>query len=193
MNNGNFDSGRTAWRESTAVNNKLICTSTSCGTAINPHTQRYLAWLGGDNSETSQISQRIRLPAEPVLRLSYWYRVKSTDMCNYDYANLRLTVDGITRTLKTYNLCASRNTSTWVNAQIDLSAYAGKTVDLIFRVRNDATAVSSFFVDDVAIVNPIVCQSSAAPLRADNGPGVDSAPSAQTMPAVPASAAQSQQ
>ena len=79
---------------------------------MTPRTPRYLAWLGGDNSETSQISQRIALPAGQLLRLSYWYRVKSADMCDYDYGYIRLTVNGVTRTLKTHALCTSRNTST---------------------------------------------------------------------------------
>ncbi len=103
-------------------------------------------------------------------------------MCDYDYAYVRLTVNGSTRTLRTHALCIARNTSNWVNGQVDLSSYAGKTVDLIFRVRNDSTLVSSFYVDDVSIVNPVACQTSAAQLGAVSGPGVDLPLSAQATP-----------
>jgi hypothetical protein len=193
VKNGNFDGGRTGWVEVSTAGNTLLCTSTGCGAAVAPRSPRYLGWLGGDNNETAQISQRIALPPGQLLRLSFSYRIKSADSCGYDYGYVRLTADGVTRTLKTYGLCSTRNTPAWTNGQIDLSAYAGKTVTLIFRVATDATYVSNFFIDDVAIVNGLTCLNPAAPVSAESGPGVDTTFSAQDKPAWPAGAARSRQ
>ncbi|MFN2139673.1 MAG: hypothetical protein ACK2U5_04280, partial [Candidatus Promineifilaceae bacterium] len=42
-------------------------------------------------------------------------------------------------------------TEGWVLREVDLSAYAGKTVLLTFFAETDSSLNSNFFVDDVAI------------------------------------------
>jgi hypothetical protein len=51
--------------------------------------------------------------------------------------------------VKSYELCQSKNTSSWTLETIDLSAFAGQTVMLRFRTTLNATGNSNFFLDDV--------------------------------------------
>lgn len=167
--NPGFEQGRTVWSTSSTKGYNQICTQSSCGGAKPPRTGSYLAWLGGGNSETSEVSQRLVLPAGQSAYLSYWYQIASTDYCNYDYAYVRIT-SGTTRTLATYSLCTARKTASWVNQRIDISSYAGKTVTVTFRVKNDASLVSSFFVDDTAIVNGASCTTASSDVTAAEAP-----------------------
>ena len=160
--NANFDQGRTAWAESSSRGYVLICTAANCGTApAAPRSPAYDAWLAGGNSETSEVRQTVTLPAGQGATLSYWYQVKSSDSCGYDYGYARLIVDGQTVTLRTHNLCSSNATSTWANAQVNVSQYAGKTVTVVFRATTDVSYVSSFLVDDTALLTGTSCTAAA--------------------------------
>jgi subtilisin family serine protease len=159
--NPGFESGRVNWAESSSRGLALICSGTGCGSAVSPRTGNYAAWLGRADSEISQISQPVMLPAGQKTTLSFWRRTASNDYCYYDYGYVRVLSNGVTTTVKTYNLCASTNTSGWVKASIDLSAYAGRTVTLIFRTTTDSSLVSNFYLDDVQVVSGNACIASA--------------------------------
>ncbi|MBK8045778.1 MAG: S8 family serine peptidase [Anaerolineales bacterium] len=151
--NPGFDSGPGSWTQSSTHSWQLICTNGSCGSTINPRTANYLAWLGGGNSETSQIRQNVALPVGKSARLVFFYYVGSSDTCNHDYGYARVIVNGVTRNLKTVNLCAANNTNGWVSAQYDLTAYAGKTVTVLFRAVTNASLSSNFFIDDTRLIS----------------------------------------
>ena len=51
----------------------------------------------------------------------------------------------------TYDLCDTNDTSGWVRQTVDLSAYAGQTIQLQFRAETDSSENSNWFVDDVAL------------------------------------------
>lgn len=55
------------------------------------------------------------------------------------------------------NLCAGNNTSSWANARLNLSSFAGATVKISFQARTNASRVSSFFVDDVRLLSGAAC------------------------------------
>ena len=168
--NPGFEQGKTVWTTSSVKGYSQICTQTSCGSAKPPRTGSYLAWLGGGNGETAEVRQNVVLPAGQSAYLSYWYQISSTDYCNYDYAYVRITANGATKTLATHSLCAAKKTATWVKQRIDISSYAGKTVTITFRVKNDASLVSSFFVDDTAIMNSATCATAAEAAGAAEAP-----------------------
>lgn len=52
--------------------------------------------------------------------------------------------------LKTYNLCRTNVTNSFVATLVSLSAYAGQTVTLRFSATTDASLTSSFYIDNVA-------------------------------------------
>lgn len=181
--NPGFESGRVNWAESSSHGYALICSGASCGGTATARTGSFVAWLGGTNSEASQIGQPVNLPAGQKVTLSFWRRTTSSDSCGYDYGYVRVLSNGVTTTVKSYSLCKSTNTNGWVNAQVDLSAYAGRTVTLIFRAATDVSLSSSLFVDDVQLVSGNSCVVSAGSEDVVEpallGSGEDIAPSTQ--------------
>ncbi len=162
LKNPGFESGAVNWTQSSTKGYALICTSTSCGASpTTAHSGSYFSWLAGANSEASQISQSVTLPAGQKTTLSFWHRITSTDICGYDYGYVRVVANGTTTNVKTFNLCSSTQTSGWVKTTVDLSSYAGQTVTLVFRATADSTQISSFFVDDANLVSGSTCVAAA--------------------------------
>lgn len=148
-----------------------------------PKSGSWLGWLGRDvNNETSQItnSTTIALPAGVPARLSFWYAIDSEDLCGFDYAYVRVTANGVTSTVKTFNLCNTNSWADWQRMQVNLSAYAGRTITLSFRTVNDHMAPSSFYVDNVQVVSGNSCTLLAAEEggveEPENGSGEDIVP-----------------
>ena len=104
--NDGFEQGRQVWTESSRLSYPLICTATSCGSAVAPRKGSYLAWLGRGNSETAELRQTLTLPAGQPAILSFWHQISSSDYCGYDFAYVRVSASSVTNTLKTINLCS---------------------------------------------------------------------------------------
>lgn len=103
-------------------------------------------WLGGDDDETAYISQTLTLPGGATT-LRFWHWIESEDLCGYDFAWVR--INNIS--LLTIDLCSDNNTTGWVARTVNISAYAGQTVSLQFRVETDFSLNSNYFVDDVML------------------------------------------
>jgi hypothetical protein len=147
--NGDFESGYTIWVESSTNDYALIIDSGFPSNVI-PRSGSWAAWLGGFKNETSTIQQQVTVPPSAPY-LAYWHWILSTDYCGYDVASVRVNGTAVS----TYSLCTSANTNGWVRQVINLSAYAGQTVNLEFRAVIDHSLRSDLFIDDV------VFQSSA--------------------------------
>jgi bacillolysin len=136
--NGNFESGaRVGWGESSSHNYPLVMAGVG-------QNSSWGAWLGGANSEISEITQNYTVPAAGGT-LSYVYKITSSDVCGYDYGYVKVN----NTNLKTYNLCSSNATNGFVQGSTSLSAYAGQTVTLKFRSTTDSSYSSSFYIDNV--------------------------------------------
>jgi len=141
--NGNFESGNTAWGEYSELGYEIITKAFPAG--VLPHNGSYAAWLGGADNELSLIVQRLPIPSSCSF-LTFYHWIDSSDYCGYDFG---LVI--INETLVgTYQLCAARNTGGWRVQSIDLSAYAGQTVDLIIAAVTDESILSSWYIDDVS-------------------------------------------
>lgn len=141
--NGNFESGNTAWGEYSELGYEIITNAFPAG--VLPHNGSYAAWLGGADNELSLIVQRLPIPSSCSF-LTFYHWIDSSDSCGYDFG---LVI--INETLVgTYQLCAARNTGGWRVQSIDLSAYAGQTVDLIIAAVTDESILSSWYIDDVS-------------------------------------------
>ncbi len=150
--NPGFELGRNVgWSESSSRGYALVTTGAA-------HGGSWRAWLGGANSETSEISQSYSVPATGGT-LYYWYSISSTDVCGYDYGYIRVN----TTNLRTYNLCASGATGGYVQGSVSLAAYAGQTVTLKFRSTTDSSYSSSFYIDDVSVGTALGIQPIADP------------------------------
>ncbi|MCJ7535681.1 MAG: immune inhibitor A, partial [Anaerolineales bacterium] len=141
--NGNFEAGHSSWIEYSANVWPLIVSSAP----VTAHGGSWLTWLGGGDNETSRLSQSVLIPPGLSI-LHYWYWSSSVEtVCTYDY--FRLKVNGSSQL--TTGLCTASNTGAWVERAIDLSAFAGLTVTLMFDVTTDNSKISSFFLDDVSL------------------------------------------
>ncbi|MGQ9904338.1 MAG: hypothetical protein ACUVRU_08475 [Anaerolineae bacterium] len=119
-------------------------------------------WVGGDNDETAYIQQQVTIPpSAPVLR--YWYWIGSQDVCGFDFAAVRVNGTAV----QTYNLCSTNNTGGWVQGSVNLSSYAGQSVQLQFRVTTDSSLNSNFFLDDVSLAASLLAQSEHEPAPAE--------------------------
>jgi hypothetical protein len=143
LQNGNFEAGRTGWTEFSAKGYALIVTQFAG--SIRAHSGSWAAWLGGDNSETSVLSQQVMVPANASY-LTYWHWIASADLCGYDRLDVR--VNGAVR--QTYFLCRANETPNWRAVSVDLAAFSGQRVNLEFRVVTDGSLNSNLFIDDVS-------------------------------------------
>ena len=170
--NGDFEAGPTGWTESSTNGYGLILSGADLQ-GMSPHSGKWAAWLGGDNSEESVISQQVTVPSGSPY-LSYWHVIGSTDTCGRDEA--AVAIDGTI--VHRYDLCISQKTGGWVKHVVNLSAYAGRSVSLQIAVNTNSSNISNLYVDDVAFQAPA---SSAIdpPATLDEGsgdPGPDEAP-----------------
>ena len=79
--------------------------------------------------------------------LVYWEWIASgEESCVYDGAEI--SADG--SVLQQFGLCVTSNTHAWVRREIDLSAYAGRSVTLRITVVTDTSVNSNYFVDDLS-------------------------------------------
>jgi hypothetical protein len=118
---------------------------------IAPHGGSWAAWLGGDDNEISEISQSVTIPpASSLLRLWHW--IGSADACGYDWGEVFIDADRLDR----FALCSSSGTGGWMIRTYDLSGYVAETVVLKIRATTDGSLTSNLFVDDVALVPPLL-------------------------------------
>ncbi len=156
--NPGFEQGRTVWTESSKVGKVLVCDGTSCGASpVLPRQGSWWAWLGGVNADTAELQQTLTVPAGKTAYLTFWHQVKSSDTCRNDKAYVEVKSGKATKTLMTINLCGTTNTTGWVKNQIDVRAYTGKTITLVFRAVTDGSVASSWLLDDLSLTQSLTC------------------------------------
>ena len=146
IDDGDFEQGVGTWQMNSSIGlANLILSKDQLPADRQPHTGHWMSWLGGMNDETSSISQSIQVPAE-MSQLVFWKRVKSIESdCANDIAGVY--VNG--QPVQAIDLCASVASTTWSSVTVDLSAYAGQTVELKFQVTTDSADSSSLYLDDM--------------------------------------------
>lgn len=163
--NGGFEEGVAPWVERSSRDNAIVCDAARCGVDVPVHSGSHAAWLGGSPSEESEVEQTLWLPAGKPATLTFWYRISSGDRCGYDYASVHVRSNGQLTRLTRYSMCYRTNSYAWLSTSLDLSAYAGQEIGLLFRGDNDSRNASSFFVDDVSVESgPCVAGVTAASL-----------------------------
>ncbi|UCC61826.1 MAG: hypothetical protein JSV36_13650, partial [Anaerolineae bacterium] len=114
---------------------------------VTPHSGSWAVWLGGDYNETAYIEQNVTVPSSSPY-LSYYHWIASQDICGYDYDYGWVKING--STVRTYELCDGNDTNGWDYETVDLSSYAGQTVELQIGMYADIVFNSNWFIDDVA-------------------------------------------
>jgi Zn-dependent metalloprotease len=150
--NGGFEN-TDSWVQVTAGEFELIDTEL-------PYSGKRSAWLGGTDQETLQILyQDIRIPPNATsVELSY-YRLVHQEIGSLFGI---ITPDAVFSTLiantngdilsTVEQIPSSQGDDTWYQAKFNLARYAGKTVRLAFSAENTLGNVSSYFVDEVALI-----------------------------------------
>lgn len=144
--NPGFEQGHVSWTEYSALGWDIIMEATE--TPVIANSGSWLAWLGGDNLETSRLSQTITISASAPY-LHYWYYSASEDACGYDFFRIKVN-DAI---VSTKNLCSSTNTNAWVAGVLNLSSYLGTGKTITFEVTTDSSGNSNMFLDDISMSN----------------------------------------
>ncbi len=143
VGNPGFESGRTAWTESSTNSNVLILQSFA-PTSVTPHAGSWAVWLGGSVNETSSIEQSVTVGCTDYY-LYFWNWIASSDFQGFDVGTVR--VNGtIVSTVDTYS---GANTNGWAKRVIDLNAYRGQTVTLRIQHVTDSSINTNWFIDDV--------------------------------------------
>lgn len=145
--NANFDLGRNGeWLESSTHAFPLIADT---GLPVTPRSGAFAAWLGGDNQEISVLRQTISLSDRATV-LRFYYQIRSQEVtCLLDYGSVRINGQPIRPPLP---LCPSSVTADWVEITVDISQYAGRTVELAFIAETNSIAPSSLLIDDISIL-----------------------------------------
>jgi len=142
--NPGFEQGPVGWDRFSSNGWELIWEEQNG--PVDAHGGSWLAWLGGDLDEDSNINQTIAISsAAPYLH--FWYYALSEDLCNFDYFYVYVNGNEIFR----YNLCVSNNTNGWIEMALNLSGYVGSYKTVEFVVDTDSVYVSSIFLDDISM------------------------------------------
>ncbi|MER8030210.1 M1 family aminopeptidase [Streptomyces bauhiniae] len=141
--NGGFENGTSPWTESPSG---LVTTRTG----QSAHGGTAFAWLDGTGrTRTDTLTQSVTVPGDcTTATLSFYLHVdtaETTTSTAYD----KLTAKVGSTTLATYsNLDRA---SGYVRKTIDISSYAGQTVNLAFTGTEDSSLQTSFVLDDIAL------------------------------------------
>jgi subtilase family serine protease len=141
LGNPGFESGTAApWTASSGVLNNSGDAPT--------HSGSWLAWLDGyGTTHTDTVSQSVSIPSGCSATLSFWVLISSEDDPSAAFDTL--TVKAGSTTLATYS---NRNANdTYVQKTINLSSFAGRTVNLTFTGSEDVSFATSFLLDDTAL------------------------------------------
>lgn len=150
IDNGGFeDPASEAWIEdSTAFGGKgsLITSATALPRDIAPYEGSHVAWLGGENEETSLLIQEFTLPSNAE-SLAFYYQTRSEDNCGYDVASVL--VNQIN--LVDFQVCVEEEANEWTLQMVDIHQFAGQPVNLTFRMLTDVSNISAWFIDYVVV------------------------------------------
>ncbi|MEZ4730888.1 MAG: hypothetical protein R3E79_27515 [Caldilineaceae bacterium] len=118
------------------------------------HTGKQAAYLAGTNGANDLLSTTVKLPTTPTsITVTFWWQIQSQESGKYQDTLTIALVDAQGKLLQTLGTLSSRDMSNqWQQSTINITNFAGQTVQLQFTAYTDAAAATDFFVDDVAIV-----------------------------------------
>lgn len=125
------------------------------------HSGTQSAYLAGVNNAQDSLRRTVALPAASQLTLNFWWLVNSEESSGgWDGLTVVL-ADASGNPLRALFTVSDRDAGlVWQQASVDVSQYAGQSVQLQFNARTDSTLATDFFVDDVALTT---CAAPAAP------------------------------
>jgi hypothetical protein len=126
-----------------------------------PHSGQNYASLGGSNNENDTLTQTIAVPAgTPSAPLTFWVNITTQETNGNAYDYLYVEIHNTSGTLLATPLTLSNTNSSSDNNKkgvyfeeqsVDLSPYAGKTIELVFHATTDYEKPTTFLIDDVSV------------------------------------------
>ena len=154
--NPGFDSGTTGWTISVAGGFPLIYAANGGGgnlPDVAAQSPPNLAWFGGYNNADDIAAQSVTIPATATaINLSFFYAVvsRATGNNESDVMDVTVTAGTQTTTVAHFNNLTSADNFTTFTAALP-ATLAGQTVRLQFRDQTDGNAITSFYIDTVAL------------------------------------------
>lgn len=150
--NGDFEQGGdVGWEEYSSNNLALVVNRDKGNPPFPTHSGEWLAWLGGTNYETADLTQTIKVPGSypsGTTEIVFWYRIESQeDYCasRDDMAELRINGQRVWEV----PMCEPRESQAFEMATVPLQDYELQQVTVAFHVSTNVDMVSSFFLEDV--------------------------------------------
>lgn len=119
------------------------------------------AYLGGRHNATDRLSTTLVLPTgDSTLTLRFWWQLQSQETTTGNDQLLVLVSNQQANThAELFALHGRDMTDQWQSVSIDLSDFAGQTLDLQFLSLTDAAQITDFFIDDIDL---LACDAAAA-------------------------------
>ncbi len=125
------------------------------------HSGQRSAYLAGVNNAVDVLRQTVSLPANQGTTLRFWWLINTEESSDgWDGFTVQLaSADGAPQ--RTLFAASERSAGfTWQQTTIDLSEFAGQTVQLLISARTDAILSTDFFVDDMTLTSCDVSNAS---------------------------------
>ena len=164
--NGGFETGSlSGWSTSGAV--------PPAASTAQKHSGSYSAYLAGSvngSATDSILYQNVTVPAGGGT-LSFWYYPVSPDTITYDWQQVDICNTSGTVLANVMKVCS--NTKAWTNKTLDLSSYAGQTIQIRFTDHDDGYSgdQTNMYVDDVTVIPPAATYSISGTITY-NGSGL---------------------
>jgi Zn-dependent metalloprotease len=148
ITNGGFETGTTPW---------IFSGQAARSTGSFPHTGTAYSLMGTTNSGTGSEYQTITIPSGTSPNLNFWLNITTSEAANaavFDrlFIEVRNTSGTLLATLATFSNQNFGTAGVYVlRGPYNLSAFAGQTVRVQFRITTDITLPTSFRVDDVSV------------------------------------------
>jgi Zn-dependent metalloprotease len=145
LRNGGFESGDTLWSGTPGVIGQWGTVQPSQPT----RSGTWDAWMGGyGSSHTDSVSQWVAIPASTHAALTYYTHIATNEPASAAAHDI-LSVRAGTTVLQTLS---NRSAATgYVLRTVNLTPYVGQTIQLRWSGTENATAATSFILDDLAV------------------------------------------
>jgi len=146
-----------------------------------PHGGTNYGALGASNSEIDTLTQTLSIPSTATAAsLTFWVNVVTSetantgpfDFCFVEIHNSSGTLLATPLTLDNNSSSLSNNTAgTYFKpAAVDLTAYKGQTIQLVFHVTTDSSLPTTFRIDDVSVALTTGAGDTTAPTTSVTAP-----------------------
>ncbi len=145
VTDGSFESGR-GWSIKSNGNYSVF-------SDVQAHTGGQSAYLAGMNNADDLLSTTVALPNDAAsLTLNFWWKVNSEDLRDpSDELKVQVADSNGEALESVFTVGSNRASKRWRQSGVDLSQFAGKTIQLQFAAETDSANITDFFVDDVEV------------------------------------------